>query len=224
MDFQLPPALHAWHMHMRRFVQDELQPYDQEIEHSGHIPPAVLESMRQAGLFGINTPVSYGGLGHSMLGMCLAVEELAKAHIAYYYTCGVNIHLGSKGIEFGGSDAQRQRWLPELASGRMISAFALTEPEAGSDAAGLQTTAVYDGESYVLNGVKRYITNAPIADIFTVFASTAPGQRSRGISAFLVEANTPGSPSKHRRRCWQDAAPPMRRGAGSIVVSRCRTA
>lgn len=158
MDFQLPPALQAWHMHMRRFVQDELQPHDQEIEHRGRIPPAVLECMRQAGLFGINTPASYGGLGYDMFGTCLAIEELAKAHIAYYYTCGVNVHIGSKAIEFGGSDAQRQRWLPELVSGRVISAFALTEPEAGSDAAGLQATAGRDGESYVLNGVKRYIT------------------------------------------------------------------
>jgi acyl-CoA dehydrogenase len=86
MEFQLSAALGQWQLHVRRFVQHELQPHDQEIEHSGRIPSAVLERMRQAGLFGINTPASYGGLGHGMLGTCLAIEELAKAHIVYYYT------------------------------------------------------------------------------------------------------------------------------------------
>jgi acyl-CoA dehydrogenase len=128
-----------------------------------------------------------------MLGSCAMIAELARAHIAYYYTAGVNVHLASKGIELDGSEAQRRRWLPELASGRLIGAFALTEPEAGSDAAGLRTTAARDGTAYVLNGRKRYITNAPIADLFTVFAATERGQGSRsGITAFLVERGTPG--------------------------------
>jgi acyl-CoA dehydrogenase len=127
-----------------------------------------------------------------MLGSCLAIEELAKAHIAFYFLSGVNVHIGSKPIELGGDEALKRRWLPELASGRTIAAFALTEMEAGSDAAAIGTTARRDGDHYVLDGAKTYITNAPIAGLFTVFATVDPGLGSRGIAAFLVEAGTPG--------------------------------
>jgi acyl-CoA dehydrogenase len=177
----------------RRIVAMELQPHDRTIEETGQIPVEAVECLRRSGFFGVNTPRVYGGLGLDMPGSCAMIAELARAHIAYYYTAGVNVHLASKGIELDGSEAQRRRWLPELASGRLIGAFALTEPEAGSDAAGLRTTAARDGTAYVLNGRKRYITNAPIADLFTVFAATDPGRGSRGgITAFLVERGTPG--------------------------------
>ena len=144
------------------------------------------------GLYGLNTPKTYGGLGLSMLGTCLALQELAKAHIAYYYTSGVNVHIGSKGIEFDGTEAQKRRWLPELASGRIVASFALTELGAGSDAGAIATTAVRDGGSYVLNGRKIYITNAPVAGLFTVFARTASDNPKGAVSAFLVEAGTSG--------------------------------
>lgn len=136
----------------RAFVRAELEPHDRTIEETGQIPAQALEGLRRLGVFGANTPREYGGLGLSMLGTCLMLEELAKAHIAYWYTAGVNVHLASKGIEFDGTEAQRRRWLPELASGRVIGAFALTEPGAGSDAGGIETTAVRDGGDYVLNG------------------------------------------------------------------------
>ena len=127
-----------------------------------------------------------------MLGSCLATEELAKAHAAFYYLSGINVHLGSKSIELGGSEEQKQRWLPDLASGRIIAALALTEPEVGSDAASIATSARREGDSYVLNGRKIYITNAAEAGVFTVFATLDPGAGARGITAFLVEAGTPG--------------------------------
>jgi len=144
------------------------------------------------GLFGTNTPRDYGGLGLSMLGSCLATEELARAHAAFYYRCGVNVHIGSKPLELGGSDAQKRRWLPALASGRTTAAMALTEPDAGSDAAAIETSARRDGQDYVLDGRKTFITNAADAGLFTVFATLSPGSRARGIGAFLVEAGTPG--------------------------------
>jgi acyl-CoA dehydrogenase len=145
------------------------------------------------GLFGAHTPQAYGGLGLSMLGSCLAIEELAKAHVAFYYLSGVNVHIGSKPIELAGSETQKRRWLPELAAGRTIGAFALTEAEAGSDAARLQTMARLDGAGcYILNGRKTYITNAPQAGLFTVFATVDPALGARGIGAFLVEAGAQG--------------------------------
>lgn len=192
MRIALPPDAARAREEAGRVVQSALQPHDRAIEETGQIPASALEALRGAGFFGLNTPREYGGAGLDMLGTCASIAELARAHIAYYYVAGVNVHLASKGIELDGSPAQRRRWLPELASGRMVGAFALTEAEAGSDAAGLRTTAVRDGESWVLNGTKRYITNAPIAGLFTLFAATEPGAGARGITAFLIERNTPG--------------------------------
>ena len=151
-----------------------------------------MAGLRKMGLFGTNTPTQFGGLGLSMLGSCIAIEELAKAHAAFYYLSGVNVHIGSKAIEFFATPEVRDRWLPELASGRVIGAFALTEPNAGSDAARIQTTARRDGDHYVLDGTKTYITNAPVAGVFTVFATLDPSAGARGIAAFAVDAKTPG--------------------------------
>ena len=192
MDFDLPPDLVEWRDRCREFVRRELASHDGDIERNGVIPSSALDGLRRMGLYGLSTPKAYGGLGLSMLGTCLTLQELAKAHIAYYYVSGVNVHIGSKGIEHDGTEKQKRRWLPELASGRTVAAFALTEPGAGSDAGGIATTATRDGSSYVLNGRKIYITNAPIAGLFTVFARTASEGRKGSISAFLVEAETAG--------------------------------
>ena len=193
MDFTLPADLVRFQERVRRFVRDELQPIDAEVEATGQVPERALEGLRRLGLFGTNTPREYGGLGLSMLGSCLAIEELAKAHVAFYFLSGVNVHIGSKPIEFTGSEALKRRWLPELASGRTIAAFALTEQEAGSDAAAIRTVARRDATGdYVLTGAKTYITNAPVAGLFTVFATLDPALGARGITAFLVEAGTPG--------------------------------
>ncbi len=188
----LPPDAARARAEARRLVESELQPHDRTIEETERIPEPAIDSLRRAGFFGLNTPREYGGLGLDMPATCAVIAELARAHIAYYYIAGVNVHLASKGIELDGSDAQRRRWLPELASGRIIGAFALTEPEAGSDAAGLRTTAVRDGAEWILNGRKRYITNAPVADLFTLFAATGPDRGPRAITAFLIERGTPG--------------------------------
>jgi len=181
-----------WRSRARRFVEVELQPRDAEIEASGVLPPAALSAMAGFGLFGSNTPACHGGAGLDMLGAALATEALGHCHIAHYYASGVNVHIGSKAIELAGTEAQRRRWLPDLASGRRIAAFALTEEGAGSDAAAVATTARRVDGHYVLNGDKRYITNAPIAGLFTVIASTDPAAGGRGLSAFVVEAGTPG--------------------------------
>ncbi len=193
MEYDLPTDLRLWQRQVRDFVDRELRPYDAAVESTGLVPEQAMAALRRMGLFGTNTPAAYGGLGLSMLGSCLAIEEIAKAHAAFYYLSGVNVHIGSKAIEFAGSEALKRRVLPELASGRAIGAFALTEPAAGSDVAGIKTTARRDGSGcYVLDGHKTFITNAPIAGLFTVFATLDPGLGKKGICAFLVEADTPG--------------------------------
>jgi len=192
MDFSIPEDLRALKRDLRRLVDTELKPFDAVIEEEGQIPSRALDAMRAFGLFGSHTPREYGGLGLDMLGNCLLIEEMARAHIAYFYTYSMNVHIASKGIELHGSETQRQRWLPDLASGRAIGCYALTEVEAGSDAAALQTTVVRRGDSYVLNGTKRYITNAPVADLFTVFAAHPDSGKRPKISAFVIEKGTPG--------------------------------
>jgi acyl-CoA dehydrogenase len=191
MDFSVPESLRSLRRSLRQLVETELKPHDAAIEESGHIPPQALDAIRAFGLYGSNTPKRYGGLGLDMLGNCLAIEEMARAHIAYFYTYSMNVHIASKGIELHGSEAQCQRWLPGLASGR-TGCYALTEESAGSDAAALQTTAIRRGDSYVLNGAKRYITNAPVADLFTIFAAHPDDGAKPKISAFVVETGAPG--------------------------------
>jgi acyl-CoA dehydrogenase len=193
MNFDLPDDLATWQRRVRKFVRSELQPHDAAIEQTGQVPEIAMAGLRRMGLFGTNTPAEYGGLGLSMLGSCLAIEEIAKAHTAFYYLSGVNVHIGSKAIEFYALPQIRDRWLPRLASGETIGAFALTEPGAGSDAARITTTARRDGSShYVLDGAKTYITNAPVAGVFTVFATLNSSLGAKGISAFVVDATTPG--------------------------------
>jgi acyl-CoA dehydrogenase len=193
MNFELPDDLVIWQKQVRDFVRTELQPHDAAIEQTGRVPETAMAGLRRMGLFGTNTPKQYGGLGLSMLGSCLAIEEVAKAHTAFYYLSGVNVHIGSKAIEFFARHDVRDRWLPELASGRTIGAFALTEPGAGSDAARIVTIARPDGAShYIIDGTKTYITNAPVAGVFTVFATRDPALGVKGISAFVVDAATPG--------------------------------
>src|SRR6202021_960070 len=193
MNFELPDDLVIWQKQVREFVRAELQPHDAAIEQTGRIPQSAMAGLRRMGLFGTNTPTQYGGLGLSMLGSCLAIEEVAKAHTAFYYLSGVNVHIGSKAIEFFARPDVRERWLPELASGRTIGAFALTEPGAGSDAARITTAVRQDGAShYIIDGTKTYITNAPVAGVFTVFATGDPALGAKGISAFAVDAATPG--------------------------------
>ncbi len=192
MEFSIPESLVSLRKSLRHLVETQLKPHDVAIEETSEIPPQALDAIRAFGLYGSNTPQRYGGLGLDMLGNCFAIEEMARAHIAYFYTYSMNVHIASKGIELHGSEAQRQRWLPRLASGRALGCYALTEEGAGSDAASLRTTAIRRGDSYVLNGAKRYITNAPVADVFTIFAAQPDTSARPKISAFVVERGAPG--------------------------------
>lgn len=193
MDFTIPAEIEALKSETKRFIEEEVQPYEDLIEREARIPPELLDKFRRRGYFGTNTPKEYGGLGLGMLGNCLIVEEFGRASIAIMYTVSMNIHIGSKAIYFDGSEALKRRYLPPLARGELIGCYALTEPGAGSDPASMKTAAVKSKGAYMLNGKKCFITNAPIADVFTVFAVTdKEAKTSKRITAFVIEKGTPG--------------------------------
>ncbi len=177
---------------VRRFVHERLIPAEDELAASGQVPPDIVTEMRELGLFGLSISPDHGGLGLTMEEEVKVVFELGQTSPAFRSLAGTNIGIGSQAIVLAGTDEQRARYLPRLASGELIGSFALTEPDAGSDAMALRLAAERDGDHYVLNGTKRYITNAPIAGLFSVMARTAPERRANSISCFLVEAGTPG--------------------------------
>lgn len=176
-----------------RFVREVLVPNENLVAETDEIPAAIVKQMRELGLFGLSIPEQYGGLQLTMEEEVRVAFELAHTSPAFRSLIGTNNGIGSQGIVIDGTPQQKQHYLPKLAAGEIIGSFALTEPGSGSDAASLRTSAVRDGDFYILNGTKRYITNAPEASIFTVMARTDSLKRGAGaISAFIVEKDTPG--------------------------------
>lgn len=178
---------------IERFVRERLVPAEQRLAEDGKLPDELLAEMKELGLFGLTIPEEYGGLGLTMEEEILVAIALGRTSPAFRSIMGTNNGIGSAAIVFDGTEAQKEKYLPRYASGEWISCFCLTEPDAGSDAASLKTTAIRDGDHYVLNGTKRYITNAYVADTFNVMARTDPEVKgARGISSFIVERDTPG--------------------------------
>ena len=178
---------------VRKFVDERLIPLEAKVSEEDKIPTEVIQEMRELGLFGLTIPQQYGGIGLNTYEECKVVMELGRTSPAFRSIFGTNNGIGSQGIVMDGTEEQRAYYLPKLASGEIIGSFALTEPNAGSDAGALQTKAVKSGDDYIISGTKRYITNAPHAQLFTVFARTDPNQSgAKGVSAFLVDADTPG--------------------------------
>lgn len=176
---------------VRSFVRDQVLPREEEIEETDAIPEALRRTSRDMGLFGYALPEEYGGLGLSLSEEVRLVFEIGYASPAFRSMFGTSNGIAGQVLVNSGTDAQKDAWLPKLASGEVVGAFALTEAEAGSDPSTLTTTAARDGDDYVVNGAKRFITNAPEADVFMVFARTG-GAGSRGISTFLVEKGADG--------------------------------
>jgi acyl-CoA dehydrogenase len=176
---------------MHRFVRERLLPAEVRVEEDNAIPPEIIAEMRTLGLFGMSIPEEYGGLGLTMEEEVLVAFQLGYASPAFRSVIGTNNGIGSQGIIVDGTETQKRYWLPRMATGAVIGAFALTEPDVGSDAGAVKTTALKDGDHYILNGTKRYITNAPVADVFTVMARTG-GPGPAGLTAFLVPKDSPG--------------------------------
>ncbi len=193
---------------VRRFVAERLRPIEAQVAENDAIPDDVIEEMKGLGLFGLSIPEEYGGLGLGMEDECLIGIELGRASPAFRSAFGTNVGIGSQGLVMFGTDEQKAKWLPGIASGETVTSFALTEPEAGSDSAAVQTRARLEGDVYVLDGSKRYITNAGKASLFTVMARTDPEKKGAGgVSAFLVPRDLPGlSVGKAEKKMGQQGA------------------
>ena len=176
---------------VQRFVTERLVPAENHLEEHDEVPADIVEDMKEMGLFGLTVPEEYGGIGLSVSQEVLVNYELGRTAPAFRSVFGTNIGIGSQGILMDGTPEQKAEYLPKVASGELVMSFALTEPDAGTDAASLKTSARLDGDHYVLNGTKRYITNAPRAGAFTLMARTG-GPGAGGVSAFIVPAGTPG--------------------------------
>ncbi len=189
--FSLNKAQEMMRKNIRRLAEEQIAPRVAEIEASEIFPADLVELFRKQKLMGMAFPTEYGGGGGDEVILCILMEELSRVFSDSVLWCCVSL-LGAQPILLAGTDAQKRTYMPDLASGSKMCALGLTEPEAGSDVAGLRTTAVRDGDHYVLNGSKRFISLGNVADYVTIFAKTDPSARHRGLSVFLVEKGTPG--------------------------------
>ncbi len=177
---------------VRRFVDERLIPNEDRVEEEDAVPQEIIDEMRDLGLFGLTVPEQYGGLGLTSGEEIQVIYELGRTSFAYRSVIGTTVGIGSQGIVMDGTEEQKAEWLPRLAEG-MFASFALTEPEAGSDAGSVRTSAILEGDMYRVNGTKRYITNAPRAGMFTLMARTQPDVKgAAGVTAFILPADTPG--------------------------------
>ena len=194
---------------LRRFVRQRLIPHEKAVMESDDVPAEIVREMAAQGMFGYSIPEEFGGAGMTTEELVLAAMELSQCSVAFRARVGTNTGIGSEALVADGTPEQKKRYLPMLASGEVTGCFALTEPEAGSEATALRSTARRDGDVYVLNGTKCFITNAPIAGLFTVMARTNPAEfGAAGISAFIVERDTPGlSTGTPYRKMGQEGSP-----------------
>lgn len=186
---------------VRRLVDEVLIPAEAEADATGTMPAGIIEQMREFGLFGLSVPARYGGLGLSLSQEVAVVQELCRASPSFRSLVGTTVGVGGKTIAVDGTEAQKEHYLPLIGRGELIVSFCLTEPDSGSDAAGLSTTARKEGNDWIINGTKRFISNAPTAGLFSVMARSEPGSNGgRGVSAFLIDADTRGI---HVQPPWQ---------------------
>ena len=176
----------------RDFAQKEIVPIAAQFDESGEFPHATIKKMGEMGFMGIEVPEQYGGAGMDTLAYVLALEEICKADASHGVIMSVNNSLYCHGILKFGTEAQKQKFVAPVAAGQAVGAYSLTEPQSGSDAGTMRSRAARDGDSYVLNGRKSWVTSGPVADYYVVFMMTNPEKKQKGVSAFLVEANTPG--------------------------------
>ena len=205
---------------VRRFVVEQLDPLSETVEEEERIPESVVRQMRELGLFGMAIPEEFGGLGLPALAQCVVMEQLSRTNLSFRIMITTNNGIGSLGLLLGGTEEQKREHLPLLASGERIGCFALTEPEAGSDVSNIRTTAERDGDEYVLNGNKIWITNADLAHYFTVMATVDRKLGPKGLTAFFVERDTPGLVVGRKEPKMGLHGPEVR----AVILNDCRVA
>ena len=188
-----PETMNVFVDSVSRFVRERLVPAEEVVAETDNIPADIVREMKDMGMFGLTVPEEYGGLGLTMEEEVLVMLEMGKTSPAFRSLFGTTVGIGSQGILMDGTPEQKAEYLPKLATGELVASFALTEPDAGSDAASLRTTAIRDGDDYIVNGTKRFITNSPHAGMFTLMARTNPDNKGAGgVTAFIVDAKSPG--------------------------------
>jgi acyl-CoA dehydrogenase len=214
MDYRLSEEQTMLRELARDFTERQIRPLAAQIEAQHQVPRSLIDAMAQAGLLGVAIPVEYGGAGMGELGLCLVMEELTRGDFATAVTYGAHASIGAMSVVVGGTEEQKRRFLPDMASGKLLGAYALSEASAGSDPAAMRTTAVRDGQHWVLNGEKVWITNGDMADLITVYAITDKSRGARGgITAFLVPRGTPGfSVGKREEKMGQ-------RGSSTVTLA-----
>ncbi|KOA20451.1 acyl-CoA dehydrogenase [Clostridium homopropionicum DSM 5847] len=218
MDFMLSNQYQVIQNQAREFAQKELLPITIDNDEKSEFPMAQYKKLGEMGLLGLPYAKEYGGTGADYLAYAIAVEEISKVHASLGISYSVTTSLCAGSIYNGGTEEQKKKYLPDLLSGKKLGSFGLTEPNAGSDASNAETVAVKDGDSYILNGLKCFITNAPVADIFAVYAMTDKSKGVKGLSAFVVEKGTPGfSIGKIEDKCGIKSAQ-----VAELVFENCR--
>ncbi|MGI8550486.1 MAG: acyl-CoA dehydrogenase family protein, partial [Dehalococcoidia bacterium] len=203
---------------VRNFATRELLPIAAEIDRDDEMPSDMFRRLGSLGVLGVTIPEEYGGAGADLLAGVLVIEEIAKASASVALSYGAHANLCANNVNRNGTEEQRRRYLPGLCSGELIGALALTEPNAGSDSVSIETTAVRDGDDYVLNGTKMFITNGPIADVLVVYAKTDRSKGSHGITAFIVESSFPGfSVARKLDKIGHRGSP-----TGELLLEDCR--
>jgi acyl-CoA dehydrogenase len=197
MDFSFTPEEQELQQRVRRLAEEQIAPIAAQVDESSRVSPELMRILAQANLFRYTVPEEYGGYGVRVMRLCIIREELARV-CAQADTNFIMQGLGSYPITLGGTPEQKARYLPPIVRGEAIAAFALTEPHSGSDVVGMRTTATLEGEEWVLNGSKKFISQAGDASTYVVFAKTDPAAGSRGLSAFIVERGTPGFDDSRR--------------------------
>ena len=192
MDLELTPEHASFRAAVRELAQGVVQPLAAVVDREHRFPDEAITAAAESGLMGVLIPREFGGAGLDALAFAICIEELAQACASTAVIIDVHTSVGTEPILLFGSEEQKKHWLPQLASGELLGAFALTEPASGSDAASLKTTARRNGNGYVLNGTKVFITNIGRAGMYVVFARTGPEEKASGVSAFLVPAETAG--------------------------------
>ena len=192
MDFELTEEQKTLQAAVRQFAEREIRPLASQIDHDDRFPEGLWRKLGDMGLLGVAVDEAYGGVGGDLWSFIIAGEEMAAASSAVALSMGAHSNLCVHNIYRNGTDAQKAKYLPDLCAGKKVGALCITEPDHGSDAMGMETRAVRDGDAYVLQGSKTWITNAPVADVFVVYAKTDPSAGAFGISAFIVERDTPG--------------------------------
>ena len=217
MDFKLSEEQTLLKQSVARFVDNQVIPLAPEIDQDGLFPEKNFRSMAEMGLFGISIPQEYGGSGVDLLSCQLVMEELARGCASTANTFGAHSILCAENLFRNGNEQQRKKYLPDLIMGNSIGAIGITEPEAGSDAVSMRTRAVKEGDNYILNGTKMFITNGPVADVMIIYTKTDPAAGARGITAFIVEKDFPGfSRGKTLKKMGCKGSP-----TGELIFENC---